>query len=86
MSSYSHCRPPFGTSKGTRPIYTSWVTPLCLGSVQFLRLAAKEHKNGKQNDLDDDDADATPATTDVTIAVDNDAGTASVEGDEGSRL
>ncbi len=24
--------------------YTSWATPLCLGSVQFLRLAAKEHK------------------------------------------
>jgi len=56
-----------------------------LGSVQFLQLAAKEHKNGYRNDLDDDDADAT-ATTDVTIAVDNDAATASVEGDEGSRL
>ena len=25
-------------------IYTSWVTPLCLGKVQFLRLAAKKHK------------------------------------------
>ena len=37
------------------------------------------------NDLDDDNACAT-ATTDVTIAVDNDAATASVEGDEGSRL
>ncbi len=58
---------------------------MCLGSVQFLRLAAKEHKNGKRNDFDDDDADAT-ATTDVTIAVDNDDVTASVEGDEGNRL
>ena len=85
MSSYSHCRPPFGTSKGTRSIYSSWVTPLCLGSVQFLRLAAKEHKNGYQNDLDDDDAGAT-ATTDVTIAVNNDTATASIEGDEGNNL
>ena len=32
-----------GTSKGTRSIYTSWATPLCLGLVQFLRLATKEH-------------------------------------------
>jgi hypothetical protein len=48
-------------------------------------LVAKEHKNGKQNDLDDEDAGAT-ATTDVTIAIDNDAATASVEGDEGNHL
>jgi hypothetical protein len=66
-------------------MYTSWATPLCLGKVQFLQLAAKEHKNGSRNDLDDDDAGAT-ATTDVTIAVDNDAATASVEGDEGNNL
>ena len=66
-------------------MYTSWATPLCLGKVQLLRLAAKEHKNGSRNDLDDDDAGAT-ATTDVTIAVDNDAATASVEGDEGNNL
>ena len=59
--------------------------PLCLGSVQILRLVAEEHKNGKQNDLDDEDAGAT-ATTDVTIAVDNDAVTASIEGDEGNHL
>ena len=59
--------------------------PMCLGSVQFLRLAAKEHKNGEQNDLDDGNADAT-ATSDVMIAVNNDAATASVEGDEESRL
>jgi hypothetical protein len=44
MSFYSHCQPPFGTSKGTPSIYTSWATPLCLGKVQFLQLAAKEHK------------------------------------------
>jgi hypothetical protein len=25
-------------------MYTSWATPLCLGKVQFLRLAAKEQK------------------------------------------
>jgi len=49
-------------------------------------LAAKEHKNGQQNDLDDDDADATLATTDVTIAVNNDAATASIEGDKGNHL
>jgi hypothetical protein len=48
-------------------------------------LVAKEHKNGKRNDLDDEDAGAT-ATTDVTIAVDNNAATASVEGDEGNHL
>ncbi len=53
--------------------------------VQFLRLVAKEHKNGKRNDLVDEDAGAT-ATTDVTIAVNNDAATASVEGDEGNHL
>ena len=41
---YSHRQPPFGTSKGTRSMFTSWATPLCLGKVQFLRLAAKEHK------------------------------------------
>jgi hypothetical protein len=85
MLLYSHCRPPFGASKGMRSIYTSWATPLCLGLVQFLRLVAKEHKNGKRNDLDDEDAGAT-ATTDVTIVVDNDAATASVEGDEGNHL
>ena len=37
------------------------------------------------NDLDDDNADAT-ATTDVTIAVNNDAATASVKEDEGNHL
>ena len=35
--------------------------------------------------LDDDDADA-KATTDVTIAVNNDAATASVKEDEGNHL
>ena len=59
--------------------------PLCLGLVQFLRLAAKEHKNGKRNDLDDEDAGAT-ATMDVTIIVNNDAATTSVKEDEGKRL
>ena len=59
--------------------------PLCLGLVQFLRLAAKEHKNGKRNDLDDDDAGAM-AKKDVTIAFDNDVATASVEGNEGNHL
>ena len=44
MSLYSHHRPPFRLSKGTLSIYTSWATPLCLGKVQFLQLAAKEHK------------------------------------------
>ena len=58
---------------------------MCLGLVLFLRLAVKEHKNGSQNDLNDDNVDAT-ATTDVTIAVNNDAASASVERDEGSRL
>jgi hypothetical protein len=48
-------------------------------------LAAKEHKNSKRNDLDDDDAGAT-AKKDVTIAVDNDVATASVEGNEGNHL
>jgi hypothetical protein len=48
-------------------------------------LAAKEHKNGKQNDLDDDDTGAT-AKKDVTIAVDNAVATASVEGNEGNHL
>jgi hypothetical protein len=42
--------------------------PLCLGLIQFLRLAAKEHKNGYQNDVDDDEAGAM-ATTDVAIAI-----------------
>jgi hypothetical protein len=45
----------------------------------------KKHKNGNQNDLDDDDAGAT-ATMDVMIAVDNDAATASIEGDEWNHL
>ena len=44
MSLYSHCWPLFCISKGTCSIYTSWATPLCLGLVQFLQLAAKEHK------------------------------------------
>jgi hypothetical protein len=61
------------------------VTPLCLGLVQFLQFAAKEHKNGFQNDVDDDNAGAT-AMTDVTIAVYNNAATASVEGDKGNHL
>ena len=51
MSLYSHCRPPFGTSKCTRSIHTSWSTPLCLGSIQILQLAVNEHKNGLQNML-----------------------------------
>ena len=44
MSLYTHRQPPFGISKGTHSIYTSWATPLRLDKVQFLRLAAKEHK------------------------------------------
>ncbi len=52
---------------------------------QSFHIDIKEHKNCYRNDLDDDNKDAT-ATTDVTIAVDNDAVTASVEGDEGSCL
>jgi hypothetical protein len=59
--------------------------PLCLGLVQFLQLAAKEHKNGFKNDLDDDNA-GRKATPDVTISVDNNAATASVEGDKGNHL
>ena len=85
MSLFSHCWPPFFTSNGTQSIYTSWATPLCLGLVQFLRLAAKEHKNGYQNDLDDDDVGGT-GTTDVTIAVNNNTATASIEEDEGNHL
>ena len=53
--------------------------------VQYFRLVAKEHKNGKQNVLDDEDTGAT-ATTDVTTTIDNNAATASVEGDEGNHL
>jgi hypothetical protein len=48
-------------------------------------LAAKEHKSGYRNDLDDDNVGAT-VTTDVAIAVDNDAVTASVKEDEGIHL
>jgi hypothetical protein len=60
--------------------------PLCLGLVQFLQLAAKEHKNGYQNDVDDDNA-GTTATTDVTVAVRNDAATATVkDNDMGSSV
>ena len=72
MSLYSHCRPQFGTSKCTRSIHTSWSTPLCLGSIQILQLAVNEHKNGLQNAVDEDDAGDT-ATTDVAIAVNDDA-------------
>ena len=43
---YSQSRPPFGTSKTCSILYTSWLTPLCFGSVQHLRLSAKEHRNG----------------------------------------
>ena len=86
MVSHSHCRPPFGQFKGTGSIYASWVMPLCLGLVQFLQLAAKEHKNGYQNDVDDDNA-GTTATTDVTVAVRNDAATATVkDNDMGSSV
>ena len=54
-------------------IYTSWSTPLCLlGSIQILQLAVNEHKNGLQNDVDEDDAGDT-ATTDVAIAINDDA-------------
>jgi hypothetical protein len=48
-------------------------------------LAAKKHKSGYQNDVDDDNVGAT-APMDVMIAVDNAAGTASVEEDEGNHL
>ncbi len=40
--------------------------------IQFLRLATKEHKNGSQNNVDDDEAGAM-VMTDVAIAVNNDA-------------
>jgi hypothetical protein len=43
---------------------------MCLGLTQFFRLATKEHKNGYQNDVDDDKAGAM-ATIDVMIAVKN---------------
>jgi hypothetical protein len=72
MLSYSHRWPPFGTSKFTRSIHTSWSMPLCLGLIQFLQLAAKEHKNNYQNNVDDDEAGAM-AMTDVMIAVNNNA-------------
>jgi hypothetical protein len=42
-------------------------------------------KNGKQNDVVDDNAGET-ATTDITIAFDNEAVKASVEEDEGNHL
>jgi len=58
-------------SKGTRSM------PLCLGSIQFPQLAAKEHHNGSQNDVDDDDTGAT-AMTNATIAVDHIAATTAV--------
>ncbi len=32
---------------------------MCLGLVQSLQLATKEHKNNLQNDMDDDNAGAT---------------------------
>jgi hypothetical protein len=72
MLLYSHCQPPFGTSKGTRSIHTSWSTLLCLGLIQFLQSTANEHKYSFQNDVYDDDAGNT-GMTDVAIAVDDDA-------------
>jgi hypothetical protein len=48
-------------------------------------LAAKEHKNSEQNDVDDDGA-AVTAKTDVMIVIVIDAATASVEEDQGKNL
>jgi hypothetical protein len=55
-----------------RSIHTSWSIPLCLGLIHFLQLTANEHKYGLQDDVDDDDVGDT-ATTDVAIAVSNNA-------------
>jgi hypothetical protein len=52
-----NCPPPFGASKDMHPmIHTSWVLPVCIGSVQFLQSAAKEQKNGLQNVVNGDKA------------------------------
>jgi hypothetical protein len=72
MSLYSHCQPPFGTSKGTRSIHTSWLTPLCLGLIQFLQSTVNEHKYGLQNDVDDNNVGNT-ATADVVITINDNA-------------
>jgi hypothetical protein len=48
-------------------------------------LATKEHKKGYQNDVHDANA-GTTAPTDVTIAINNNNTTASVEEDEGNYL
>ncbi len=54
--------------------------PLCIGSVQFLQLTAKEHKNGLQNDVDDDDAGLQwRRMSQVMIVIDSNAATAAVD-------
>ena len=58
--------------QGHKLHHTSWATPLCLGSVQILKLAAKEHNNGLRNDVGDDDTGAT-ATINVMIAFNDDS-------------
>ncbi len=45
--------------------------PLCLGSIQLLQLATKEHNNSLGNDVDDEDT-GNAAVTDVMIAVEDD--------------
>jgi hypothetical protein len=45
---------------------------LCLGLIQFLQLTANEHNYGLQDDVNDDGVGNT-ATTDVAVAVDNEA-------------
>ena len=84
MSLFSHCRPPFGASKGTRSIYIMGdATVPWFGPIPPIGRQGTQKR--QTNALDDEDAGAT-ATTDVTIAVDNDAATASVEGDKGNHL
>ncbi len=78
MSSYSHRQPPFGTSIQGHALYlyimgdatVPWFGPIPPIGCQ-----------GTKKDLDDDNV-GTTATTDVAIAVDNNAATASVKEDE----
>jgi hypothetical protein len=84
MSLYIHPQPLLMHLRAPTPSIL-WATLLCVGLVQFLQLAAKEHKNGYHNDVDDDNTGAT-VTIDVTIAIDNDAATATIEDDESNHL
>ena len=57
--------------------------PLCLSSVQFLQLTTKEHKHGLQNDADNDDAGLQGRQmSQVTIVIDSNAATATIDDDD----